>query len=164
MKKNHFFFKKNNLYSDIKILEKLVSELTKPIVFTNGVFDILHVGHIRCLERSKNFGNSLIVAINSNLSVKKLEKGEKRPIIDELDRAEIISSLKSVDLCILFDHETPEALIKKIKPDIYTKGSDYNKDNISYANTLKQLKIKTYFIPLINNKSSTKIINTIINN
>ena len=152
----HFFSDKSDI---LNITEKLA----KPIVFTNGVFDILHSGHVNYLKNSKKLGASLIVGINSNKSTKKLSKGLDRPIIDEKDRAEIISSLKSVDLCIIFNELTPENLIKKINPDIYTKGKDYNMNDISYVNTLNLLKIKTYFIPLIKNKSSTLIIDKIRN-
>lgn len=156
MKYWHFFSDKSDI---VNITEKLA----KPIVFTNGVFDILHSGHVNYLKNSKKLGASLIVGINSNKSTKKLSKGLDRPIIDEKDRAEIISSLKSVDLCIIFDELTPENLIKEINPDIYTKGEDYNMNDISYVNTLNLLKIKTYFIPLIKNKSSTLIIDKIRN-
>ena len=156
MKYWHFFSDKSEI---INITEKLA----KPIVFTNGVFDILHSGHVHYLKNSKKLGASLIVGINSNKSTKKLSKGLDRPIIDEKDRAEIISSLKSVDLCIIFDELTPDNLIREINPDIYTKGEDYNMNDISYVNTLNLLKIKTYFIPLIKNKSSTLIIDKIRN-
>ena len=156
MKYWHFFSDKLDI---VNITEKLA----KPIVFTNGVFDILHSGHVNYLKSSKKLGSSLIVGINSNKSTKKLSKGLDRPIIDEKDRAEIISSLKSVDLCIIFDELTPDNLIREINPDIYTKGEDYNMNDISYVNTLNLLKIKTYFIPLIKNKSSTLIIDKIRN-
>ena len=156
MKYWHFFSDKLDI---VNITEKLA----KPIVFTNGVFDILHSGHVNYLKSSKKLGASLIVGINSNKSTKKLSKGLDRPIIDEKDRAEIVSSLKSVDLCIIFDELTPDNLIREINPDIYTKGEDYNMNDIAYVNTLNLLKIKTYFIPLIKNKSSTLIIDKIRN-
>ena len=156
MKYWHFFSDKLDI---VNITEKLA----KPIVFTNGVFDILHSGHVNYLKNSKKLGASLIVGINSNKSTKKLSKGLDRPIIDEKDRAEIVSSLKSVDLCIIFDELTPDNLIREINPDIYTKGEDYNMNDIAYVNTLNLLKIKTYFIPLIKNKSSTLIIDKIRN-
>ena len=84
----------------------MISKLPRPLVFTNGVFDLLHIGHVRYLKESKKLGNSLIVGVNSNQSTKMLQKGKNRPIIDEKDRSEIISSLKSVDLCIIFDQQT----------------------------------------------------------
>jgi rfaE bifunctional protein nucleotidyltransferase chain/domain len=144
-----------------KKLKFILNDLPKPIVFTNGIFDILHVGHIKYLNNSKNFGSSLIVGINSNISTKLLNKGDDRPINDEIERAEVISSLKSVDLCIIFNDATPENLIKIIHPDIYTKGQDYNKNTITYISTLEKLSITTYFIPLVIGKSSTKIIDKI---
>ena len=142
-------------------LEGLINKLPRPIVFTNGVFDILHLGHIKYLINSKNLGSSLIVGINSNNSTKLLGKGTDRPINDEIDRALIVSSLKPVDLCIIFDDSTPEKLIKTIKPNIYTKGEDYDKSSIPYLSTLEKLDIKIYFLPFIKGKSSTMIIDKI---
>ena len=142
-------------------LEDLLNKLPRPIVFTNGVFDILHLGHIKYLINSKNLGSSLIVGINSNSSTKRLGKGTDRPINDEIDRALIVSSLKSVDFCIIFDDSTPEKLIKIIKPNIYTKGEDYDKCSIPYLSTLEKLDIKIYFLPFIKGKSTTMIIDKI---
>ena len=95
------------------------------------------------------------------MTIKLLEKGLNRPVTDEKDRAEIISFLKPVDICIIFNQKTPEALIKLIKPEIYTKGNDYDEETIPYMNTLKKMNIKTIFIPLLKSKSSTQIINKI---
>ena len=89
---------------------------------------------------NQKLGASLVVAINSNESAKILEKGLNRPITDEKDRAEIISFLKPVDLCIIFNQKTPEYLIKKIKPQIYTKGNDYDEETIPYISVLKELE------------------------
>ncbi len=163
MQNLYFCFNDKNSVNNSKKIESIISQLPKPIVFTNGVFDILHIGHVRYLYESKKLGASLVVAINSNKSTKILEKGLNRPITDEKDRAEIISFLKPVDLCIIFNQKTPEALIKIIKPKIYTKGNDYNEETIPYMNTLNKLKIQTVFVPLIKNKSSTKIIDKIKN-
>ena len=156
-----FFLDKSGLNFSTASLDKIIQGLTKPIVFTNGVFDILHKGHLSYLIESKKLGASLIVGINSNESSKKLNKKFNRPINDERDRAELVSSLKPVDLCIIFNEETPENLIKKLHPQIYTKGNDYNFNKLPYHKTLAHLKIKTYFIPLIKNKSSTSIIKKI---
>ena len=150
-----------NINKNINNLQKIIGELPRPLVFTNGVFDILHLGHIKYLRNSKSFGSSLIVGINSNESTKQLGKGIDRPINDEIDRAEIISSLKPVDLCVIFNELTPENLIKEVNPEIYTKGNDYNKETIPFMNTLENLRIKTFFIPMIKNKSSSKIIQRI---
>jgi D-beta-D-heptose 7-phosphate kinase/D-beta-D-heptose 1-phosphate adenosyltransferase len=96
----------------------------KKVVFTNGVFDILHRGHAEYLRRSKELGDILIVGINSDLSVKRL-KGDSRPINTEDDRAYLIDSLKAVDITIIFDEDTPYELIKKVKPACLVKGGDY---------------------------------------
>ena len=96
----------------------------KTFVVTNGCFDILHVGHVRYLIKTKEFGDYLIVMLNSDFSVKSI-KGEGRPINCEADRAEILSSLSCVDYVVLFDEKSPAKLLESIKPDVYTKGADY---------------------------------------
>ena len=101
----------------------------KKIVFTNGCFDILHVGHIRLLNDAKKLGDILVVGINSDSSVKKL-KGENRPINIESDRKTLLESLKSVDYVFTFDEDNPLNLIKKIRPNILVKGGDYNENII----------------------------------
>ncbi len=119
---------KFQLKDNINFLKKIKEE-NKKIVFTNGCFDILHVGHIRYLSEAKKLGNILIVGLNSDKSVKKL-KGDNRPINIFEDRATLLASLRFVDLVIIFEEKTPENLIKKIKPDILVKGGDYNIEDI----------------------------------
>ena len=119
---------KFQLKDNINFLKKIKEE-NKKIVFTNGCFDILHVGHVRYLSKAKKLGNILIVGLNSDQSVKKL-KGDNRPINIFEDRAMLLSSLRFVDLVIIFEEKTPENLIKKIKPDILVKGGDYNIEDI----------------------------------
>ena len=155
---NKFFTYENNPQ-----LLDILKTFKRPLIFTNGVFDIIHVGHVKYLQASKNLGSSLIVGVNSNKSVKLLEKGPHRPINSELDRAEIISSLSMVDFCVIFDDQTPIKLIDIIKPNIYTKGDDYNMNTISYSDKLEKMKIDIHFIPLIKGKSSTEIIKKITN-
>ena len=112
-------------------------EKCKKIVFTNGCFDMPHVGHIRYLSKAKKLGNILIVGLNSDESVKKL-KGDDRPINTFEDRAMLLSSLRFVDLVIIFEEQTPENLIKEIKPDILVKGGDYDpKDIIGYKTVIE---------------------------
>ena len=118
------FLLKNN-YSTIN---KIKSE-GKKIVFTNGCFDLLHVGHIKYLSQAKDLGDILIIGLNSDKSVKKL-KGNNRPINSFEDRAKLLAALKSVDLVIMFEEQTPENLIKDIVPDILVKGGDYNIEDI----------------------------------
>ena len=121
-----FLFKDN-----INIIKKIKAE-RKKIVFTNGCFDLLHVGHIRYLSQAKKLGDFLIIGLNSDRSVKKL-KGKDRPINSFEDRATLLSALNSVDLVIKFEEQTPEDLIKDIVPDVLVKGGDYNiKDIVGY--------------------------------
>ncbi len=118
----------------------------KRIVFTNGCFDLLHIGHIRYLEQAKSLGDVLIVGINSDQSVQKL-KGPTRPIQNENDRAEILASLKAVDHTIIFVEETPLNLIKEVKPHLLVKGGDWKMNQIvgsdfvlSYGGEVKSLQ------------------------
>ena len=134
----------------------------KKIVVTNGCFDILHVGHTRYLEASKSKGDILVVLLNSDVSVKKI-KGENRPINSELDRAEILCALNSVDFTLLFDEESPVELIKYIKPDVYTKGADYTLETLPEAPELLPLGIKIEFIDFVQGKSTTNVINKMKN-
>lgn len=119
----------------IKSLRQLVRirnalrKQAKEVVFTNGCFDILHRGHIECLRKAKSFGDVLIVGLNSDSSVRKI-KGEKRPILPQGDRAEILASLEMVDYVVIFREETPQKLITSLVPDVLAKGGDYKKEEI----------------------------------
>ncbi len=128
---------------------------------TNCSFDILHSGHTYILEESKKLGDILIVAINSDKSIKKI-KSEDRPIISELDRAYVLSCLTSVDHIILFDDETPEKIISKILPDILVKGSDYEGQKIAGEDILSKHNKKIILLDVISGKSSTNIIKKIL--
>lgn len=117
--------------------QKIIVELSdnwksnkKKIVFTNGVFDILHLGHVDYLSKAKDSGDILVVGVNSDFSAKKLGKGQSRPITDEISRSTIIAALEFVDAVVLFDEDTPYNLISRIIPDILVKGSDYKPENI----------------------------------
>ena len=146
-----------------KLLEVSYSSFIKEIcknqikVFTNGVFDILHVGHIRYLKQASSFGN-LIVAINSNESVKRLNKVGQRPIVDELERAEIVSCLYFVNYVIIFQEDTPQSLIKEIKPDFYIKGGDYNIEDLPEYKLVQSYGGKILEGLLVDGKSTTNII------
>lgn len=132
----------------------------KTIVTTNGCFDILHVGHVRYLEETKKFGDVLIVALNSDKSVKEL-KGDGRPINNELDRAEVLNGLKSVDYVVLFDEKSPAQLLSEIKPDVHTKGADYNEDTLPEAKIIKENGGRLEFIQFVQGKSTTATIQKI---
>jgi len=117
----------------LKSLLATVSFQGKKVVFTNGVFDLLHLGHIDYLSKAKDLGNFLIVGINSDNSARRLEKGANRPIKDEISRSTIMASLRFVDMVIIFDEDTPYEIIKMVQPDILVKGSDYQpKDIVGY--------------------------------
>ncbi|MFC1454915.1 D-glycero-beta-D-manno-heptose 1-phosphate adenylyltransferase [Candidatus Undinarchaeota archaeon] len=141
-------------------LEEIVSTLKGEggkIVFTNGVFDILHVGHIKYLEEAKGHGDTLIVGLNSDSSVKKI-KGEGRPINDESSRASVLSSLSSVDYIVIFSEDTPEKLISALKPDVHVKGGDYNETDLPEAEVVKSYGGKIIIVPLVEGYSTTSLI------
>ncbi|MEK6553124.1 MAG: D-glycero-beta-D-manno-heptose 1-phosphate adenylyltransferase, partial [Bacteroidota bacterium] len=133
----------------------------KMVVFTNGVFDILHAGHVDYLTKAKSKGDILIVAVNSDLSVKKI-KGELRPIVPQNERAFIISSLKPVDYVVIFDEETPYEIIKNIMPDVLVKGSDWSVENIVGRDIVEATGGKVESIEFTNDSSTTNIIKTVL--
>ncbi len=143
-----------------KLVEKIKNE-KKKIVFTNGVFDIIHRGHVQYLNDAKDFGDVLIVGMNSDSSVKKI-KGEKRPIVSEDNRAYVLSNLKPVDHVVIFDQDNPLELIKKIIPNVLVKGSDWDEDKIIGADIVKSNGGKVERITFLENNSSTIIIEKII--
>ena len=145
---------------DLKVLCLSYESDDKKIVMTNGCFDILHAGHTYILEESKKLGDILIIALNSDLSVKKI-KSKERPIVSELDRAYVLSCLSSVDHIILFDHESPEEIICEILPEILIKGSDYNGKKVAGEDCLIRNGKKVVLIDLIEGKSSTSIIDKV---
>ena len=135
----------------------------KTFVVTNGCFDILHVGHVRYLNKTKNFADYSIVLLNSDKSVKSI-KGEDRPINNEQDRAEILSSLRCVDYVVLFDEKSPANLLEKIKPDTYTKGADYSIETLPERDIVIRNNIKVEFIDFVDGKSTTNVIKKINGN
>lgn len=147
---------------NIKELCLKLKKENKKTVFTNGCFDILHIGHVRYLKESAKYADVLIIGLNSDSSVKKL-KGETRPINNELDRAELLSELNFVDYVVIFDEDTPQDLLDEIKPDIYTKGADYTLETLPEASVVIKNGGKVEFINLIEGKSTTNVIKKITN-
>lgn len=129
----------------------------KVIVSTNGCFDILHVGHVRYLQESKKQGDVLVVYLNSDASVKRL-KGESRPLNNEADRAEVLAALECVDYVVIFEEDTPCNLIEIAKPDIHTKGGDYNPENLPETKVIQENGGKLVFINFVEGKSTTATI------
>jgi rfaE bifunctional protein nucleotidyltransferase chain/domain len=128
------------------------------IVFTNGCFDILHQGHVDYLSKASDKGSKLIVAVNSDSSVKKLNKGANRPLQDEFSRAILIASLQFVDQVIIFEEETPFELISVIKPNILVKGSDYSIDKIVGADIVLNNEGKVETIDFLKGYSTSLIV------
>ena len=138
------------------------TKLDLKVVATNGCFDILHIGHIRSLQKAKSLGNILIVGLNSDSSVKKL-KGKDRPINNEKNRAEILAALSCVDFVSLFNEDTAEKFLEIVKPDIYVKGGEYNLDILPEAQVVKKYGGEIVLIPMIPNSSTTSLLDKIEN-
>ncbi|MBR9998020.1 MAG: D-glycero-beta-D-manno-heptose 1-phosphate adenylyltransferase [Cyclobacteriaceae bacterium] len=132
------------------------------VVFTNGCFDILHIGHVDYLEKARNTGDKLIIGLNTDLSVRIL-KGAGRPVNDEISRGRLLAALSFVDMVILFNEDTPLELISAVKPDILVKGNDYEIKNIVGANFVMENGGKVITLDLIVGVSTTSIINKIKN-
>ncbi len=131
-----------------------------PVVFTNGCFDILHVGHVRYLQEARTLGTCLVVAINSDASVQKL-KGPTRPVQTEADRSEILAALSCVDWVTIFDTETPLPLIKAIQPDVLVKGGDWSVDQIVGSDVVLARGGRVKSLKFYEGRSSTRIINAL---
>lgn len=142
---------------EIKNIVSKIHETGKTVVCTNGCFDILHVGHVRYLEKTKSFADYSIVLLNSDKSVRSI-KGPSRPINNENDRAEILSALRCVDYVVLFDEDSPKNLLDEIKPDVYTKGADYSMETLPEADIMIKNGTKVEFISFVEGKSTTNTI------
>lgn len=141
----------------------LISNLPRPLVFTNGCFDILHRGHVTYLEEAAALGNSLLVAVNSDDSVRRLNKGLDRPINSLADRLAVLAALQSVDLVIPFDESTPLEVIKRVHPDILVKGGDWPLEQIVGATEVIQYGGEVHSIPFRYQRSTTDLIRRIRN-
>lgn len=138
-----------------------IAKLPRPLVFTNGVFDILHRGHASYLAQAKALGASLVVGVNSDSSVKMLGKGDDRPINTEADRQALLAALESVDMAVLFVEQTPVELIEKIRPDIYVKGGDYEIDTLAETHLVKSWGGTAVAIPFLYERSTTSLLGKI---
>lgn len=138
-----------------------IAKLPRPLVFTNGVFDILHRGHASYLAQAKALGASLVVGVNSDASVKMLGKGDDRPINTEVDRQALLAALESVDMAVLFVEQTPVELIEKIRPDIYVKGGDYEIDTLAETRLVKSWGGTAVAIPFLYERSTTSLLGKI---
>jgi len=146
---------------DSSNLNQRLLVLNRPMVFTNGVFDILHRGHASYLAQARDFGASLVVGVNSDASVKLLGKGDDRPINSQEDRMALLAALESVDLVILFANKTPVELIKQVRPDVYVKGGDYAIETLEETEVIKAWGGQAYAIPFIYDRSTTSLLGKI---
>jgi len=154
------------LTAKIKTLNELLPELSrhkqegKKIVFTNGCYDLLHVGHVRCFQEAKRLGDVLVVGLNSDRSVREL-KGAPRPIVPEAERAEILAALACIDYITIFDQDNPQDIITRVKLDILVKGGDWTVDTIVGRDVVESYGGKVLSLPLTPGVSTTTIVNDI---
>jgi D-beta-D-heptose 7-phosphate kinase/D-beta-D-heptose 1-phosphate adenosyltransferase len=151
----------------IKTLEEIIQlralyrETGRKLVFTNGCFDILHIGHVRYLNQARSMGDILVVGVNSDRSVSEI-KGNARPIVPELERAEVLAALACVDLIFIFDDLTPKRVINAIIPDVLVKGADWDVAEIVGRDTVEKAGGVVLNIPLVEGSSTTEIIRKIL--
>lgn len=153
-----------NKITDRTTLQKKLETLRKKgkkIAFTNGCFDILHVGHVRYLREASKTGDVLVLALNSDSSVRSL-KGEKRPLVPATERAEILAALEFIDFITIFDELTPLEVIKALKPDILIKGGDWREEKVVGREDVKKWNGKVVIIPEVQGKSTTDIVEKIL--
>ena len=138
-----------------------VAALPQPVVFTNGVFDVLHRGHVTYLARARALGASLVVALNTDASARRLGKGPERPLNNEEDRAVMMAALASVSLVTWFDEDTPLALITELRPDLLVKGGDYDMDRLAETAVVKSYGGRALAIAFVDGYSTTALVQKI---
>ena len=138
-----------------------VAALQRPVVFTNGVFDVLHCGHATYLAQARQLGASLVVALNTDASTRRLGKGPERPLNRQEDRAVLIAALESVSLVTWFDEDTPLELIDELRPDVLVKGGDYDMDSLAETAVVKAYGGRALAIPFVAGYSTTALVHKI---
>lgn len=136
-------------------------KLPRPLVFTNGVFDLLHRGHATYLDEAARLGASLVVAVNTDASVRRLGKGEERPLNAQADRAALLAALQCVDAVTAFDEDTPEALIAELRPDIIVKGGDYDMEKLPETALVRSWGGRAVAVPFQFERSTTALVRKI---
>ncbi|HEU4680137.1 MAG TPA: D-glycero-beta-D-manno-heptose 1-phosphate adenylyltransferase [Gemmatimonadales bacterium] len=129
-----------------------------PVVFTNGVFDLLHPGHVELLEAARREGHALVVGLNSDASVRRLGKGPERPVVPEASRARVLAGLAAVDCVVLFDDDTPLELIKTLAPDVLVKGADYQRERIAGADWVEARGGRIVRVPMVEGYSTSSLV------
>jgi rfaE bifunctional protein nucleotidyltransferase chain/domain len=138
-----------------------VAALPQPVVFTNGVFDVLHRGHASYLAQARALGGSLVVGLNSDASARRLGKGPDRPLNKQEDRAALLAALESVSLVTLFDEDTPVELLRQLRPQLYVKGGDYDMDTLAETRAVRSWGGKSLAIPFVEGYSTTALVKKI---
>lgn len=138
-----------------------IAALPRPLVFTNGVFDILHRGHVQYLAQARALGASLVMGLNSDASARLLGKGPDRPINGEADRATVLAALESISLVTLFDEKTPLALLEIVRPDLYVKGGDYDIETLAETALVRRWGGDARALPFLEGRSTTALIRRI---
>ncbi|HKO68174.1 MAG TPA: adenylyltransferase/cytidyltransferase family protein [Burkholderiaceae bacterium] len=146
---------------DRDVLVRATAALARPVVFTNGVFDILHRGHVTYLSRARALGASLFVAINSDASVRELGKGSDRPLNTAANRATIVAAIESVTMVTVFTERVPLAVLQIVRPDVYVKGGDYDMEGIPEAALVRTWGAETVAIPFEHQFSTTELLQRI---
>jgi len=139
-------------------LARAAARLARPVVLTNGVFDLLHRGHVTYLARARSLGASLVVAVNSDASVRRLAKGDDRPINSEADRAAVLAALESVSMVTIFDETVPLPVLEIVRPDVYVKGGDYDMAAVPEAQLARSWGARTVAIPFEFECSTTALL------
>ncbi|HIV70888.1 MAG TPA: adenylyltransferase/cytidyltransferase family protein [Candidatus Aquabacterium excrementipullorum] len=142
-------------------LPQRLAALPRPLVFTNGVFDVLHRGHVTCLHEARQLGGALVVAINTDHSARQLGKGPDRPLNQAMDRAMVLAGLDSVSLVTFFNDSTPLSLLAQVRPDIYVKGGDYDMEKLAETALMRSWGGQSLAIPFVDGYSTTSLVRRI---
>jgi rfaE bifunctional protein nucleotidyltransferase chain/domain len=146
---------------EARALRERAASQGKRVVFTNGCFDLLHVGHIRYLQEAKEQGDMLFVGLNDDESTRRV-KGPGRPYVDQGDRAELLTALRCVDYVVLFSEETAERLVEVLKPEVYVKGGNYRREELPEASIVAGYGGEVYLTSLVADRSTTDLVSTIL--
>ncbi|MES2940156.1 MAG: D-glycero-beta-D-manno-heptose 1-phosphate adenylyltransferase [Pseudomonadota bacterium] len=140
---------------------RALQDLPRPVVFTNGVFDVLHRGHVSYLAQARALGASLVVALNTDASARRLNKGPERPLNNEADRAAVVAALEAVSLVTWFDEDTPVQLLDELRPQVYVKGGDYDMATLAETRLVEGYGGQAVAIPFVTGYSTTALVGRI---
>jgi D-beta-D-heptose 7-phosphate kinase/D-beta-D-heptose 1-phosphate adenosyltransferase len=148
----------SKVLSRAEIVERFGPRRSARVVFTNGCFELLHAGHVSCLERARSFGDALVVGVNTDASARRLAKGEGRPVVSAEDRALLVAALECVDAVCLFDEDTPAELIGELVPDVLVKGADYAPEAVAGRAVVEAAGGRVELVPIVPGRSTTELL------